>query len=91
MEQKSDPACFTHDVLLIFTVQNISLESINGLNMRTYGWGTARRRRNVYEVSKGVNGKKEDCLGGFERKEEAKSNRMNWNRRLDIRKNIVTV
>lgn len=91
VEQKSDPACFTHDMLLIFTVQNISLESINGLNMRTYGWETAKRRRNVYEASKGVNCKKEDCLGGFERKEEAKSNRMDWNHRLDIRKNIVTV
>lgn len=74
MEQKSDPACFTHDVL-IYTVQNISLESINGLSMRTYGWETAGRKINVYETSKGVNVKK-DCLGGLEKKEEDKTNGM---------------
>lgn len=91
VEQKSNPACFTHDMLLIYTVQNISLGSINGLNMRIHGWGTAKRIRNVYEASKGVNTKKEDCLGGLEKKEEAKNNGMKWKRRLDIRKNIVTV
>lgn len=74
MEQKRDPACFTHDVLPIATVQNVSLESVNGLNMRTYGWGTTTRKRNVYETSKGINGKKEDCLGGLERKRQAKNN-----------------
>lgn len=80
-----------HNTLLIYAIQNISLENINGLNMRTYGWGTAKRRRNVYEASKSVNAKKEDCLGGLERKEEAKNNGMKWNCRLDIRKSIVTV
>lgn len=58
VEKKSNPACFTHDVLPISTIQNISLESINGLNMRTYGRGTAKRKRNAYETSKGVKTKK---------------------------------
>lgn len=67
------------------------MESINGLNIRTYGWGTAKRRRNAYETSKGANTKKRIVFGGLERKEEAKNNRMKWNCRLDIRKNIVTL
>lgn len=76
MEQKSNSACFIHDVLLLYTVQNISLQSISGLNMRTYRCGSVKRKRNVYDISEGVNTKKENCLGVLERKEEAKNNGM---------------
>lgn len=59
--------------------------------MRIYRCGTIKRIRNVYKLSKGINTKKEDCLGVLERKEEAKNNGIKLNERLDIRKNIVTV
>lgn len=44
--------------------------------MRTYRYGTVKRKRNVYKTSKGINTKKEDCLGALERKKEAKNNEM---------------
>lgn len=59
--------------------------------MRTYRYGTVKRKRNVYKTPKGINTKKEYCLGVLERKEEAKNNEMKLNGRLDIRKNIITV
>lgn len=59
--------------------------------MGTFRCGRAKRKRNVYKTSKGINTQKEDVLGVLERKEEkAKNNGMKLNGRLDIRKNIVT-
>lgn len=91
VEQKSNPACFTHVMILIHTIQNNSLQNITGLNMRAHGLGTALGNKNSYETLKGLSTKEENCLGRFEKKEKAKNNGMKWNRSLDIRKNIVIV